>query len=40
MTGREDGPELVKVAPLLGKDEIVKRLDIWVTDKLIKENNV
>ena len=34
MTGREDGPELVKVAPLLGKDEIVKRLDIWVTEKV------
>ena len=29
LTGREDGPELVKVAPLLGRDKVVARLSVW-----------
>ncbi|SRR5579871_37444 len=36
MTGREDGPELVKIGPLLGKDEVVKRLAIWTTEQAEK----
>ncbi len=36
LTGREDGPELVKVAPLLGKGEVVKRLGLWITDEVKK----
>jgi nondiscriminating glutamyl-tRNA synthetase len=38
LTGREDGPELVKIAPLLGKAEVLKRLTIWTVDdvKIIK----
>lgn len=36
MTGREDGPELVKVAPLLGKAEVLKRLNIWITEQVKK----
>lgn len=33
MTGREDGPELVKIGPLLGKNEVIKRLAIWTTEQ-------
>ncbi len=29
LTGREDGPELAKVGPLLGKAEVLKRLAVW-----------
>jgi len=29
LTGRENGPELVKVAPLLGKDRVLGRLKVW-----------
>src|SRR6185295_6335675 len=36
MTGREDGPELVKVAPLLGKAEVIKRVTIWTTEEVKK----
>ena len=32
LTGREDGPELVRIAPLLGKAEVLKRLMIWTVD--------
>ena len=32
LTGREDGPELVKIAPLLGKTEVLKRLTIWTVE--------
>ncbi len=32
ITGREDGPELVKIAPLLGKDKVIERLGVWTTD--------
>jgi len=32
MTGREDGPELAKVGPLLGKDEVLKRLAVWTKE--------
>jgi len=32
MTGREDGPELAKVGPLLGKAEVLKRLAIWTKE--------
>ncbi len=32
MTGREDGPELVKVAPLLGKDRVMERLTTWTVE--------
>lgn len=31
LTGREDGPELVKVAPLLGKNKVIERLSLWTT---------
>ncbi len=34
LTGREDGPELVKVGPLLGKEEVIQRLAIWTTDQV------
>jgi glutamyl-tRNA synthetase len=37
MTGREDGPELVKVAPLLGKEEVIGRLLIWTTEQVKKD---
>jgi nondiscriminating glutamyl-tRNA synthetase len=33
ITGREDGPELVKIAPLLGKDKVVERIAFWSNDK-------
>jgi nondiscriminating glutamyl-tRNA synthetase len=36
MTGREDGPELVKIAPLLGKAEVIKRITIWTTEEVKK----
>ncbi len=36
ITGREDGPELVKIGPLLGKSEVMKRLAIWTTDEIKK----
>ena len=32
MTGREDGPELVKVAPLLGKEKVLERIKLWTLD--------
>jgi glutamyl-tRNA synthetase len=32
LTGREDGPELVKVGPLLGKTEALKRLAVWTKE--------
>ncbi len=31
LTGREDGPELVKIAPLLGKVKVIERLKVWTT---------
>ncbi|HVZ81057.1 MAG TPA: glutamate--tRNA ligase [bacterium] len=34
LTGREDGPELVKIGPLLGKDEVLKRLRVWTGEKV------
>ncbi len=34
LTGREDGPELVKVAPLLGKDKVIERISIWTTGEV------
>jgi nondiscriminating glutamyl-tRNA synthetase len=34
LTGREDGPELVKIAPLLGKEKVVERLGIWTSGKI------
>ncbi|HEY5039065.1 MAG TPA: glutamate--tRNA ligase, partial [bacterium] len=34
MTGREDGPELVKIAPLLGKEKVIERLAIWTADEM------
>jgi nondiscriminating glutamyl-tRNA synthetase len=37
MTGREDGPELVKVAPLLGKNKVIERLAIWTTMPVKKD---
>src|SRR5580658_1084124 len=37
MTGREDGPELVKVAPLLGKDKVNERLAVWTTEPVKKD---
>lgn len=33
MTGREDGPELVKIAPLLGKNKVIERLNLWTTEQ-------
>ena len=36
MTGREDGPELVKVGPLLGKEEVLKRLKVWTSEQVEK----
>ena len=33
ITGREDGPELVKIAPLLGKEKVLERLGVWVSDQ-------
>ena len=36
LTGREDGPELVKIGPLLGKEEVAKRLGIWITENVNK----
>jgi nondiscriminating glutamyl-tRNA synthetase len=36
MTGREDGPELVKVGPLLGKEKVIERLAIWTTEQIKK----
>jgi len=30
LTGREDGPELVKIAPLLGREVVLKRLKAWI----------
>jgi nondiscriminating glutamyl-tRNA synthetase len=29
LTGRENGPEMVKIAPLLGKESILRRLQVW-----------
>jgi nondiscriminating glutamyl-tRNA synthetase len=37
MTGREDGPELVKVAPLLGKNKVIERLAIWTAEQVKKD---
>jgi nondiscriminating glutamyl-tRNA synthetase len=34
LTGREDGPELVKVAPLLGQQKVVERLKVWTTGEV------
>lgn len=34
MTGREDGPELVKIGPLLGKDKVIERLAVWTTEQI------
>jgi nondiscriminating glutamyl-tRNA synthetase len=36
LTGREDGPELVKIAPLLGRDEVLKRLAVWTQEEAEK----
>jgi len=32
MTGREDGPEMVKVAPLLGKEKVLERIRVWTVE--------
>ena len=32
LTGREDGPELVKIGPLLGKEKVLDRLTLWTVD--------
>ena len=37
MTGREDGPELVKIAPLLGQNKVIERLAIWTTEQVKKD---
>lgn len=29
LTGREEGPELVKIGPLLGQSKIVERISVW-----------
>jgi glutamyl-tRNA synthetase len=29
LTGRENGPEMVKIAPLLGKERILTRVRVW-----------
>ncbi len=29
LTGREDGPELVKIGPLLGQSKVVERIAVW-----------
>ncbi len=34
MTGREDGPELAKIGPLLGKAEVLKRLAVWTKQEV------
>ena len=34
MTGREDGPELVKVGPLLGKEKVIERLRVWTANEV------
>jgi glutamyl-tRNA synthetase len=31
LTGRENGPELFKIAPLLGKERILARLRVWTS---------
>ena len=36
MTGREDGPELVKIGPLLGKVKVIERISMWTTDQIKK----
>jgi len=38
LTGREDGPELVKIGPLLGKAEVLKRLAVWTSEETKKGN--
>ncbi len=35
ITGREDGPELAKVGPLLGKAEVLKRLAVWTKEEVL-----
>lgn len=32
LTGREDGPELVKIAPILGKAKVIERLGVWTME--------
>ncbi|MGH7739070.1 MAG: hypothetical protein ACREL1_02880, partial [bacterium] len=34
LTGREDGPELIKVGPLLGKARIIERLRVWTANEV------
>jgi glutamyl-tRNA synthetase len=34
LTGREDGPELVKIGPLLEKTKVVERLTVWTTGEV------
>ncbi len=34
MTGREDGPELVKVGPILGRDKVIERLRVWTANEV------
>ncbi len=34
LTGREDGPELMKIVPLLGKPALLKRLAIWIKEDI------
>lgn len=36
LTGREDGPELVKIAPLLGKAKVLDRIAIWTVEQAPK----
>ncbi len=34
LTGREDGPELVKIGPLLGQAKVIERLAVWTTGEV------
>ena len=34
LTGREDGPELVKIGPLLGREKVLERLGVWITGEV------
>jgi glutamyl-tRNA synthetase len=34
LTGRENGPELLKIGPLLGKNKVIERLSVWTKEQL------
>jgi glutamyl/glutaminyl-tRNA synthetase len=36
LTGREDGPELVKIGPLLGQKRVIDCLTVWTTEEVKK----